>query len=54
MHTHDNQEGCDHDWEFGDDSFDHEFGTELVHYWRCEKCGKSKPTTSDDYGNPEP
>lgn len=39
---------CDHEWEFCDDSFDHEFGTEVIRYWRCEKCGKT--TTR----NPEP
>jgi hypothetical protein len=34
---------CDHDFQFHDDSFDHEFGTEIVRYWLCEKCGMSTP-----------
>lgn len=29
----------DHDWQFHDDSFDHEFGTEAIRYWQCERCG---------------
>lgn len=33
------QKECDHEWEHHDDSFDHEFGTEQVHSWVCEKCG---------------
>lgn len=28
----------DHDWEFVDDSFDHEYGTEQVHYFACSRC----------------
>ena len=28
-----------HDWQFHDDSFDHEFGTEAIRYWQCERCG---------------
>ena len=35
----DDNSRIDHDWKFQDDSFDHEFGTERVHYWRCERCG---------------
>ena len=31
---------CDHEWEFVDDSFDHEFGREVIRYWECEICGK--------------
>lgn len=48
-----NPEPCDHEWVFQDDSFDHEFGTEVIRYWQCEKCGASKPTCAADY-NPEP
>ena len=29
----------DHDWQFHDDSFDHEFGVEVIRYWQCERCG---------------
>ncbi len=32
-------EDCDHEFEFVDESFDHEFGTEVVHYMQCQKCG---------------
>ena len=45
---------CDHDWSMQDDSFDHEFGCEVIRYWLCEKCGATKPTCSADFGNPEP
>jgi hypothetical protein len=45
---------CDHDWHFQDDSFDHEFGTEVIHYWLCEKCGVTKPTCQSEYGEQEP
>lgn len=40
---------CDHDWELQDDSFDHEYGTELVHYWRCIKCEATKDMEPGDY-----
>lgn len=33
-------EVCDHDWLHIDESFDHEFGTEQIHIWECQKCGK--------------
>lgn len=42
-------EECDHDWQFRDDSFDHEFGTEKVHSWECSKCGISKPLSHGDH-----
>ena len=28
-----------HDWEYEDYSFDHEFGTEVIRYRICQKCG---------------
>lgn len=31
----------DHDWQFHDDSFDHEFGKQVAFHWECERCGKS-------------
>jgi hypothetical protein len=31
-------EECDHDWEVVDDSFSHEFGTQVVVYQRCLIC----------------
>lgn len=39
----------DHDWKFQDDSFDHEFGTERVHYWQCERCGAMREMEAADY-----
>lgn len=32
---------CAHEWEFIDESFAHEFGTEVLHSWECQKCGAS-------------
>ncbi len=32
---------CDHQWEHIDASFDHEFGTEQVHYSKCKNCGET-------------
>lgn len=43
-------EPCDHEWEFQDDSFDHEFGTERVYSWVCNKCGE---ITRRDPGPPD-
>lgn len=39
----------DHDWKFQDDSFDHEFGTERVYHWQCERCGATREMESADY-----
>lgn len=46
--------GCE--WEFCDDSFDHEFGTERVHYEQCRICNATRALDSDDgdYDPPEP
>lgn len=35
----DEQKECDHEWKTHDDSFSHEFGTEIIVYDECEKCG---------------
>lgn len=50
---------CDHEWKFVDDSFDHEFGRERIHYMRCEKCDATKdcernsgPIAGEDYDIP--
>ena len=40
---------CDHDWHEQDDSFSHEFGTELIVYDLCEKCGATKECEPYDY-----
>jgi len=37
----------DHDWQFHDDSFDHEFGVEVIRYWQCERCGKTGERNGD-------
>lgn len=39
----------DHDWEFQDDSFDHEFGTEQIHYFKCNRCGREREMQPCDY-----
>lgn len=33
---------CDHNWEYVDDSFSHEFGLERVEYYQCSKCETTK------------
>jgi hypothetical protein len=43
------KEACDHDWKFVDDSFSHEFGTEQVHYFRCELCDAERNADQADY-----
>ena len=30
---------CDGSLIFQDDSFSHEFGTEIIHFYYCESCG---------------
>lgn len=45
------QKVCDHEWEHVDDSFDHEFGTEQVHSYVCEKCGATKPYEPETFGD---
>lgn len=32
----------DHDWKLQDDSFDHEFGTQVVRYMQCSRCDATK------------
>ena len=39
---------CEHEWEFVDASFDHEFGTRELFYDRCTVCGETKEHDSDD------
>lgn len=36
-------EECEHDWQFQDDSFDHEFGIEIIVYDECMTCGATRP-----------
>jgi len=38
----------DHDWKFVDESFDHEFGTEVVHYYECKHCNATKDAGGED------
>ena len=42
---------CDHDWRFRNDSFDHEYGCERVHFYECQRCGATKdaPPNDNDY-----
>ena len=42
--------GFDHDWKLQDESFDHEYGTEQVHFWRCAHCDETKDMEAGDYG----
>lgn len=37
-----------HDFEVQDDSFDHEFGTEVIVYYLCQECGKTEPFDYND------
>lgn len=45
------QAQCDHDFEFVNDSFDHEYGTERIHFERCTKCGLERE--ADNPSSPE-
>lgn len=46
----------DHDWKYIDDSFSHEFGTEVCGHWECEFCDAEdfdrEPPGYDDYYDP--
>lgn len=44
------EQPCDHEWEDVDDSFDHEFGTEQIHFRRCAKCGEESECDRHDAG----
>lgn len=41
--------GVDHEWEFCDDSFDHEYGTERMQYFVCKHCGQTRDMEPGDY-----
>ncbi len=44
-----------HTWQFVDDSFSHEFGTEKVQYFRCRHCSATREADYfDDYDIDEP
>ncbi len=49
-----NADLIDHDWKFQDDSFDHEFGVEVIQYWECQRCGATHETSPADYADDEP
>lgn len=34
------EDELDHDIEWVDDSFDHEFGTEVCGHWECARCNE--------------
>lgn len=42
----------EHELEFVDDSFDHDLGVEIIHYWRCAVCGHVEAADyyDDDHG----
>jgi len=46
------EKDLDHDYEWQDDSFDHEFGTEICGHWECINCGDvnsdSEPPSYDE------
>jgi hypothetical protein len=48
------QSTCEHKWEKVDASFSHEFGTEVIRYMQCEKCGKHAEGDDVDDGPDEP
>lgn len=39
---------CDHEWEFVDASFDHEFGTHQDYFYYCDLCGDDRDVTAAD------
>jgi hypothetical protein len=43
------KEECDHDWKKVDDSFDHEFGTKVIIYERCQLCDETRPFDLANY-----
>lgn len=52
QYTKINKEPCNHDWETIDDSFSHEFGTEIIIYSRCKNCDAETQVghaVNDDY-----
>lgn len=39
----------EHEWKARDESFDHEYGTQQVHFYECELCGATRhPEPGDD------
>lgn len=46
------ESACDHDWEKHDDSFDHEYGTEVIRYEQCRRCFKIKSEEDVDDSDP--
>ncbi len=41
--------GCDHDWEWVDDSFDHEYGVEQCGHWECQNCDSTNDSPAPTY-----
>ena len=39
----------DHDFDLKDDSFDHEYGVEIIQYYECQKCGLTIDLGPGDY-----
>ena len=42
-------EPCDHDWKLVDDSFDHEFGTEVCGHMQCTKCEETREIEDGEF-----
>ena len=45
----DTKQECDHEWVIQDDSFDHEYGTEVIRYFVCKHCDAVRDIESGDY-----
>lgn len=39
---------CDHEWKIRDDSFSHEFGTEIIVCEECQICGEQRDCERDE------
>lgn len=44
---HPDSEG-EHEWEYQDDTFDHDLGTEVVQYMKCCHCEATRPLDAGD------
>jgi hypothetical protein len=42
---------CDHEWEVIDDSFSHEYGTEIIVFEQCAKCEQTRDHEPFYYGD---
>jgi len=42
---------CDHQWQVVNESFDHEFGVEIIIYQRCDLCDAERDYDPPDYAD---